>query len=67
MQDELTGALIALARAADGKSPGESTHRVVLEGLFSTITNVNFNEETLRAQIAAALRERAALASGRGD
>ena len=31
-QDELTGALIGLARAVDGNTPTESTNRVMLEG-----------------------------------
>ena len=31
LQDELTGALIGLARASDGNQPTESTHRVMLE------------------------------------
>lgn len=50
LQDELTGALIGLARAVEGNGDkvSEATDRVMLEGLFTTVTNVNFNEETLR-------------------
>lgn len=51
LQDEITGALIGLARAAGRAIPSSDTHRVMIEGLFTTITNVNFNEETLRQQI----------------
>ena len=51
LQDQLTGALISLARAADTNTPTTSTHRTVIEGLFTTLTNVNFNEETVRQQI----------------
>ncbi|MDO5115675.1 MAG: hydroxylamine reductase [Synergistaceae bacterium] len=47
LQDRLTGALIGLARATEGNSPSESTDRVMLEGLFTTVTNVNFNSETV--------------------
>ena len=61
LQDQLTGALIGLARAADTHAPTASTHRAVIEGLFTTLTNVNFNEETVRQQIDAVRREKAAL------
>ena len=61
LQDQLTGALIGLARAADTNAPAASTHRAVIEGLFTTLTNVNFNEETVRQQIDAVRREKAAL------
>lgn len=47
-QDELIGALIGLARAAKSGNPTENTDRLVLEGLFATITNVNFNNETIK-------------------
>ena len=61
LQDQLTGALIGLARAADTNKPTASTHRAVIEGLFTTLTNVNFNEETVRRQIDIVRREKAAL------
>ena len=53
LQDELTGALIGLARAAEGNEDliNEATNQLVLEGLFSTITNVNFNNDTLKVLI----------------
>lgn len=49
LQDKLTGALIGLARAAEGNQYAISsvTDRLIIEGLFSTITNVNFNNTTL--------------------
>ena len=50
-QDELTGALIGLARAVDGNIPTENTHKVMIEGLFTTITNVNFDNDTLKKKI----------------
>jgi hydroxylamine reductase len=64
LQDELIGALIGLARAADGHMPTESTHRIMIEGLFTTLTNVNFNEETIRHQIDAVRREKERLIPG---
>lgn len=53
LQDELTGALIGLARAAEGNEHlvTEEMNQLVLEGLFTTVTNVNFNDETLKILI----------------
>lgn len=46
LQDELTGALIGLARSTDGGTQATSdTWRLMMEGLFTTVTNVNFNEK----------------------
>ena len=66
LQDELTGALIGLARAVSGSTPSPSTHRAMIEGLFTTITNVNFSEETIRQQIENVTREKNALIPGCG-
>ena len=44
----MTGALIGLARATDGGAQlAESTWKVMIEGLFTTVTNVNFDEHTI--------------------
>ena len=53
LQDELTGALIGLARSAEGNMHllTERTDDLVIEGLFTTVTNVNFNNETITALI----------------
>ena len=52
LQDELTGALIGLARATDGDTPvNADTWRLMIEGLFTTVTNVSFNEKTIRELI----------------
>ena len=49
LQDELTGALIGLARATDGGMQATpEAWRLMIEGLFTTVTNVNFNEKTIR-------------------
>ncbi len=47
LQDRLTGALVTLAKAAAGKEAGEETWALMIEGLFTTVTNVNFNEKTI--------------------
>lgn len=51
LQDELTGALIGLAKACGNNSKTEDTDKIIIEGLFTTITNVNFNDETLKEMI----------------
>ena len=49
LQDELTGALIGLARATDGSpSVNEGTWSLIIEALFTTLTNVNFDEAAIR-------------------
>lgn len=48
LQDELTGALIGLARATEGTAvPTQTTYQVILEGLFTTITNVSFDNDAI--------------------
>ncbi|WP_418749970.1 hydroxylamine reductase [Frisingicoccus sp.] len=47
LQDQLTGALIGLAHAASNAEKTPQTDRLILEGLFTTVTNVNFNDDTL--------------------
>ena len=51
LQDALVGALIGLARAAKVGKPSTRTDELVLKGLFTTITNVNFNNETIERLI----------------
>jgi hydroxylamine reductase len=46
-QDELIAALIEVARAANGKIPGKYTDELLLQGLFATVTNVNFDPARL--------------------
>lgn len=47
-QDELTGALIGLARATETSgNVNDNTYKLMIEGLFTTITNVNFSEQTV--------------------
>ena len=52
LQDELTGALVGLARAVSGDAQvTEETWRLFIEGLFTTVTNVSFHPETIRQLI----------------
>lgn len=51
LQDNLTGTLIALADKFGGQAVPEKVAAVLIEGLFTTITNVNFNDTTLQEQI----------------
>jgi hydroxylamine reductase len=44
-QDELTSSLIGLARAAQGKTPTKKSDELVMQGLFATLTNVNFDPD----------------------
>jgi hydroxylamine reductase len=61
LQDQLTGALIGLARSADGNEPTESANRAMLEGLFTTVTNVSFDDQAICRMIEAVNKEKAAL------
>lgn len=51
LQDELTGALIGLARAAADGTVSPQTYKLLISGLFTTITNVNFDDEAIKVQI----------------
>ena len=43
---------VGLARSCGNNPKTEDTDRIIIEGLFTTITNVNFNQETLTEMIA---------------
>ena len=62
LQDRLTGALVTLARAAAGKETCEETPRLMIEGLFTTVTNVSFNEKTIGELIDRVHEQKAKLA-----
>lgn len=62
LQDQLTGALVGLSRAVDNApDANEGTWRLMIEGLFTTVTNVNFNEKTIRNLIDRVHAEKARL------
>ncbi|MDD3519631.1 MAG: hydroxylamine reductase [Actinomycetota bacterium] len=46
-QDKLTASMINLAIASEGKSPGKEADELVMQGLFATITNVNFDYDRI--------------------
>lgn len=48
LQDRLTGKLITLAKSAKNKTTDETT-KLIIDGLFTTVTNVNFNNQTISA------------------
>ena len=59
LQDQLVGAMIGLARSAEGvECPGDQVYRTVIEGLFTTLTNVSFDDDAIRAQIEKTHREK---------
>ena len=59
--------MIGLARAAEGGLKAtEESGRLLIEGLFTTVTNVNFNDETIREMIARVQKEKDKLVPGCG-
>lgn len=64
LQDELTGALIGLARTTMNHGENADIDRLILEGLFTTITNVNFNDDTILQMIHRVNAEKAVIAPG---
>lgn len=66
LQDKITGALVNLSRVALKKSDSvtEKTDWLMLEGLFTTVTNVSFNPETEKALIEKIHQETLRLADG---
>lgn len=63
LQDALTGALIGLARTCQHAAPTEQTYRLFIEGLFTAVTNVNFDVTTIQAMTDAVHAEAARLGS----
>ncbi|NSW92043.1 MAG: hydroxylamine reductase [Firmicutes bacterium] len=57
-QDELTCALVGLARAAKGKTPGKRANELMMQGLFATVTNVNFDRSRIDELITLVRREK---------
>ena len=51
-QDELTGALVGLVqKAEENGGPREEVTQLIIEGLFTAVTNVNFDNEVLVERI----------------
>ena len=49
LQDKLTGALVGLARAAEGGGATAKTDKLIMDALFTTVTNVNFDDPVIDA------------------
>lgn len=64
LQDALTGGLIGLARACRNNPKTEQTDRFILEGLFTTLTNVSFHDESIRQLMEQVNEEKARIDSG---
>lgn len=62
LQDTLTGVLIGLARVTNQNPPTKETTRLLIEGLFTTVTNVNFNDDTVQEMIRRVEAEKVKLA-----
>ncbi len=63
LEDQLTGALIALGQAVvAGATPTEATDWAVIEGMFTCITNVDFDPAAVQAQIDAVHAAKQAIA-----
>ncbi len=51
LQDQLLGSLVALANSLEGKKTSANDIRLMLEGLFITVTNVNFDDPSIQNAI----------------
>jgi hydroxylamine reductase len=67
LQDVLTGELIGLSRAVLKSKPTAGSDKAVIDGLFTTITNVSFNDETLGILIEGIKVEKEKLNHDRND
>lgn len=67
LQDELTGALIALAKAGNGKPLNAAATKTMQEGLFTTVTNVNFDAAVVSAQTEKVRQAYASLGGTKAD
>ena len=59
IQDEVTGALIGLAQLAIKTAKEEQAYETIVEGLFTTLTNVNFDADALDEVLAKIREEKA--------
>ncbi|MEL4105644.1 hydroxylamine reductase [Oscillospiraceae bacterium WX1] len=58
LQDDLTRELIAMAVAYSGKKPTRQAVNVMMEGLFTTVTNVNFDADSIASLTSRAAAEK---------
>ena len=68
LQDDLTGALIGLARAVKlGAKPRAKTWKLLIDALFTTITNVNFYDRTVHEMVGAVQKEKSRIKGKKDD
>ena len=67
IQDEITGALIGLSRSLNGAPATKEQVNLMIRGLFSTLTNVNFDDEDLRGQLVQIQNAKSCLANPAQD
>lgn len=67
LQDKLTGKLVALARAAEGGKSTAKTDKLIMDALFTTVTNVNFDDPVIDALCQKVDAEKTALGSKNGE
>lgn len=67
LQDQLTGKLVGLARAAEKGKATEKTDKLVMDALFTTITNVNFDDAVIGVLCGRVDAEKKALGGENGD
>lgn len=67
LQDKLTGAMIGIARAAQKSAPDKEAAAILVEGLFVTITNVNYDNAAIQEYIDKAHAKKENLATGIPD
>lgn len=51
LQDNLIGSLIGLSKVVEKAKKTKNTDNLIIEGLFTTITNVNYDNEFIQAMI----------------
>ncbi len=61
LQDDLTGALVGLAKAVGNSGRTAKSDKLILDGLFMCITNVNFDNGSIQALTDEINQEKAAL------
>lgn len=64
LQDELTGALIGLAHVCSNNPKTKNTDKLILEGLFTTVTNVSFDDEAIQTIIDKVNKEKEIISPG---
>ncbi len=66
LQDELTGVLVALAKAAKDNRT-QKTDELLIAGLFTAVTNVSFDDDSLQRRIALTRRAVASIDATVGE